>query len=144
MKIPKDAREVYLNEQGEPIAFCPKESVGITDIQRAQFYLLNKERLVQLAARAKEKGKDFGVICIDVDDPTFSEVVEALMPGHDWEQYRARGETPIARGVVPDDLLRAVVDSFYPAAVDEFSHAEVNILVCASGGCSVLHPKATP
>ena len=67
--IPRDAREVYCNEEGEPIAFCPKESIGLTDVMRAQFYLLNKERLAQLAKRAKEKGPTFGVICIDVCEP---------------------------------------------------------------------------
>jgi len=137
--IPRDAREVYCNEEGEPIAFCPKESIGLTDVMRAQFYLLNKERLAQLAKRAKEKGPTFGVICIDVSDRTFSEVVEELMPGHDWA---AEGPGPVARGVVPDVLLRSIAECFYPACLSEFSNTAINIMVCAAGGISVSHPEA--
>lgn len=41
MNTPPDAREVYCDEQGEPIAYCPKDSLGLTDIQRATFFRLN-------------------------------------------------------------------------------------------------------
>ncbi len=138
--IPRDAREVCVNEKGEPIAFIPKESIGLGDVARGQFYLLNRSRLLQLATRAKEKGREFGVICLDVDDKTFAEVVKELMPGEDWSVYRARGEKPVARGVVPDRLLRAIAEAFFPACLDEFSSQAINILVCAHGRCAVLHP----
>ena len=36
--IPKDAREVYTNEKGKPIAYCPRDGIGITDLQRIEFY----------------------------------------------------------------------------------------------------------
>lgn len=141
--IPRDAREVYLNERGEPIAYCPNESLGIADMERALFYHANEERLLQLAQRAEEKtqaeGVCYGVICIDVDDPTFLDIVEALIPGHDWQAYRDQGQRPCARGVLVDELLRALVDDFFPAAKEEFKNQQTNILVCASGGCSVFH-----
>ena len=140
-KIPKDAREVYCNEKGEPIAWCPKDSLGITDIERGQFYNLNKDRLSQLADRAKEKTKETrveqGVICIDVDDPSWTNLVDILMPGHDWDSYRSRGEKPVARGVVPRSLLALTVKEAYPAAGD-LVDGKVNILIFAGGGIAIF------
>ncbi len=115
--IPKDAREVYLNDKGEPIAFCPKESLSITDIERARFYALNEQRMLELLARAIEKGPEFVAICIDVDDPCWTEIVDALMPGYDWDSIRQRGEKPVARGVVPRDIVVWTVEHCYPAAL---------------------------
>lgn len=140
-QIPKDAREVYCNEKGEPIAFCPKDSVGITDFQRGEFYNLNKDRLSQLAEKAKaksiERGVRYGVICIDVDDPSWTPLVDILMPGHDWDSYRARGEKPVARGVVPNDLLAKTVKETYPAA-GELENDKVNICVFSAGGILIM------
>jgi hypothetical protein len=130
--IPKDAREVYCNEQGEPIAFCPKDSLGLTDIERARFYDLNKTRMKELLARANEKGEGWVAICIDVDDPTWTFVVDALMPGHNWDEYRQRGEKPVARGVVPRGVVVSTVEKMYPAALPV--PEEAFIAVFAAGG----------
>jgi hypothetical protein len=146
--IPKDAREVYCNEKGEPIAFCPVEGIGITDVERVKFFMLNEDRLRQLAKRARvksvEESEPQGVICIDVDDPTWTFLVDMLMPGHDWDIYRSRGEKPIARGVVPLGLIKDVVKELYPAG-DEFSSRDgvVNMAVFAAYGVSIFsdHPK---
>jgi len=110
MKPPKDAREVYVNESGEPIAYCPRDSLGITDIERRTFFELVKAdgSVTRLADRCREKGADaFVVIVIDVDDPAWTWLVDELMPGHDWDAYRRAGARPVARGVVP----REPVDS---------------------------------
>lgn len=145
-EIPKDAREVYCNERGEPIAWCPKDSLGLVDIQRAQFYGLNKTRLHELSRRAQEKSwqtEDVQcVVCIDVDDPVWTPLVDLLMPGHDWDAYRRRGETPVARGVVPLAPIKKTVDEVYPASSDAFSPNLVNVVVFAAGGASVFHHES--
>jgi hypothetical protein len=143
--IPKDAREVYCNEKGEPIAYCPKESIGITDLERAHFYGLNRERLEQLAARARDKTREsgvrYGVVCIDVDDRTWTPLVDILMPGHDWDAYRRRNEKPVARGVVPQELLVKTVESIYPAA-GKFPSDKVSICVFAAGGIAIMSSES--
>lgn len=146
--IPKDAREVYYNDKGEPIAWCPVDGIGLTDVERAQFFQLNEARLRQLAARARvksvEESEPQGVICIDVDDPTWTPLVDLLMPGRDWNAYRARGEKPVARGVVPLDLIETVAKERYPA-VGKFDSRDgvINMAVFASYGVSLFldHPK---
>ncbi len=134
--IPKDAREVYLDENGEPIAFCPKDGIGLTDIERVQFYGLNESRMQELLARAVQKGDGFVAICIAVDDPAWTWLVDALMPGHDWEQYRQRGEIPVARGVAPRDLVVETIEKCYPAALPVPDRAFVAVF--AAGGISVF------
>jgi len=140
--FPKDAREIYVDEKGDPIAFCPKNSLGLTDLERARFYLPNKARLDELAARAeqqtKDSGKRHGVICIDVDDRRWTWLVDMLMPGHDWDIYRARGEKPVARGIVPEALLSEVRKEMYSAA-DELATDRINICIFAAGGIMVVH-----
>lgn len=144
MSIPKDAREVYLNEKGEPIAFCPVDSIGLTDLHRAEFYGLNEERLAQLAEKARVKSVEtsvaYSVVCIDVDDKTWTPLVDALMPNHDWEQYRSRGERPVARGIVPRYLLADTIKSMYPAA-GKLTADAINICVFAAGGIAVIPHK---
>jgi hypothetical protein len=118
--IPKDAREVYVNDDGEPVAYLPKDGFGITDIQRWEFFQANRARLVELeqrsAQKAQEEGGAFCVVCIDVDDPAWTTLVDLLIPGHDWDAIRAQGQKPVARGVVPRSLIVAIVEEVFPAA----------------------------
>lgn len=136
--IPHDAREIYCNENGEPIAYCPKESFGATDVERALFYnAQDQASIARLERRAQEKTREAGeqqlVVCIDVDDPAWTFLVDMLMPGADWEQFRARGERPIARGVVPAGPLADIVAKTYPAA-GEVPLDKVSVLIFAAGG----------
>lgn len=146
-KIPADAREVYCNEQGEPIAYCPRDSIGITDLQRANFYNVNHTRLTQLAKRAREKTKDSDtlpkpwrniehcVVCIDVEDLIWNFLVNLLMPEYDWDAIRARGEHPIARGVVPLAIIENAINQIYPAAGSPIPEV-TNIAILAAGGAA--------
>jgi hypothetical protein len=142
-KVPRDAREVYLDDAGNPVAYCPVDGLGITDLQRAEFYMANRTRLDQLADRADEKTAETGVqqavVCIDVDDPTWAFVLDILMPGFDWEAVRDRGERPVARGVVPRQLIEDLVRECYPAGTADLAAAPgVCVAVLAAGGISVL------
>lgn len=139
MNVPRDAREVYVNKDGEPIAFCPKESIGLTDLRRAQFFTANKERLAQLEERAAEKGPDFAVVCIDVDDPTWTDLVEQLMPGQDWSAIRATGAAPVARGIVTREPIVTLVEALYPAAGDPPEGAFT--VVFAAGGATFFSAR---
>ncbi len=143
--IPKNAREVYCNEKGEPIAYCPVDSIGVSDLQRAQFYNLNEARLAELAVRARQKqddpefqGERFCVVCIDVDDPMWTWLVDILMPGFYWQGYRDRGERPVARGVIPlQPVLAQTIAEAYPAA-GELHDDAINIVVFAAGGIAII------
>jgi hypothetical protein len=42
---------------------------------------------------------DVVIVLLNVDDPNGAELAQTLMPGHNWQQYRDRGEVPFARGL---------------------------------------------
>lgn len=143
--IPKTAREVYYDAQGEPIAYCPEDGIGVTDLERGAFWSMqDKQRMRELAARARAKeadpayeGQRFVVVCIDVDDSGWRRLVDHLMPGADWQQYRDRGERPVARGVVPRDFIAKVIADLYPAA-GRLRDDVTNVVVFASGGIAIV------
>lgn len=142
MEIPKDARETYHDpETGEVIAYCPVDQIGLSDVLRAQVIQLNLDRLQELAQKLRSEGRQNShfVICIDVDDKTWTPLVNELMPGHDWEQYRSQGQVPMARGIVPWALLE-VVTEYMPYLQTDLKTitSDVTGLVCAAGGASVF------
>lgn len=69
--------------------------------ERHEMTQSSAERLAQMAHRAIHlKGlspDQFVMVCIKVDS-RWRWIVDQLMPGYDWQQFRDRGEEPIARG----------------------------------------------
>ncbi|HLC44397.1 MAG TPA: hypothetical protein VJK50_00940 [Patescibacteria group bacterium] len=113
---------------------------------REAFYQLNRERLQELAHKAltarRLKPDEFLIVCIEADDPEWKDLVDLLMPNHNWQQYRDRGEKPIARGsVVPGvrEYLREVVPDIADALYEELPEGVVRAVIMASGGASVYH-----
>ena len=113
--------------------------------EREAFYRLNEVRLGELAHRAIQRGMkpdEFVTVCIDVDDPSWTDLVEVLMPGHDWDAYRARGEKPVARGTVRADIteyLCEVVPNIAPALTRDLPPGKARCIVMGNGGASVYH-----
>lgn len=118
---------------------------------RDRFFNLNKERLEHLAFKAIKKGftpDEFITVAIDVDDPRWKEVVETVMPGHDWQVIRDRGEKPVAGGTVLGDgvinfLCQACPD-IAQALTNELPQGVVRGVVMSEDGASVYHIKPLP
>lgn len=65
-------------------------------------YLLNLDVVERFAKRMKEREltpAEVVIVMIMVDDPNGRPIVDALMPGHDWEAIRRTGALPVARGL---------------------------------------------
>lgn len=58
----------------------------------------NAERLAHFADRARGRD-DVCFVLLDADDTRGAALADVLMPGHDWQAYRGRGEKPVARGL---------------------------------------------
>jgi hypothetical protein len=52
------------------------------------------------------------IVVLNVDDPYGGSLAEVLMPGHDWQQYRDRGEMPCARGLAERSGIQDALDVF--------------------------------
>lgn len=76
--------------------------------KRHEIMLANHARLTEMARKAIQANGltplEFVMTCIQVDDARWRGIVDALMPGYDWQQYRDRGEEPIARGSAMSSL----------------------------------------
>ncbi|MCL4390499.1 MAG: hypothetical protein M1484_00205 [Patescibacteria group bacterium] len=121
---------------------------------RDRFFQPQRERLEHMADRAVRKGlsrEEFVAVAIDVDDPAWTEVVEALMPdvpGSHWQEFRDKGETPVARGTARAEVLieylSSVVPDITPALKSELPAGMVRAIVMADGGASVYYIEPIP
>jgi hypothetical protein len=76
------------------------------------------DRVRHFTRRIMELGKDpadVSIVLLNVDDPLGGPIADSLMPGHDWQQYRDRGEVPFARGLAGREGMQSVLDEFSPA-----------------------------
>ena len=63
----------------------------------------NADRVVHFTQRIRDRELSptaVVIVLLNVDDPYGGILAEALMPGHNWQQFRDRGEVPYARGLV--------------------------------------------
>lgn len=111
---------------------------------RHEIFEGSAERLSEMATRAihtlKCDPNNTAMVAIHVDDPAWADLAEALMPGHDWQQYRDRGELPIARGTVTWTTVAficAAVPALNPALSTPPPDKHLYAFVMASGGASL-------
>lgn len=87
----------------------------------------NAERVEHFAARAQ--GRDnVCFVLLDVDDPRGAVLADKLMPGHDWQQYRDRGEKPLARGLATFDGMVHVLEGIEEGLASAWMHCGDNDL----------------
>jgi hypothetical protein len=81
---------------------------------RDQIFYKNRDRLCELASRAVfVHGKDpekVAVVAVQVDDPFWGHLADALMPEADWGAIRAQGMEPLARGSVEWSTVEVICD----------------------------------
>jgi len=86
---------------------------------------MNADRVSHFKSRLEERGmsaRDAVITVINVDDAQGAVLAEALMPGHDWQAYRNRGEVPFARGLATREGVQGFLD-----AIDEDASAKLRI-----------------
>ena len=80
------------------------------------------DRVAHFTRRIKERGlspSGVVIVLLRVDDPHGGMLAEALMPGHNWQEYRDRGEIPFARGLAGREGIQEVLDLFDKEAGDK-------------------------
>lgn len=104
-----------------------------------------------MASRAQARGlklDEFVAVCIEVDDPDWRDLVEHLMPGKEaeWESWRRRGTTPIARGtILKNGFIEPLAEDFPALAADMRTAPPVGCfhVVVLSRGASFTWVRAT-
>jgi len=96
------------------------------------------DRAKHFARRVRELGRrpsEVVITMLNVDDPHGGAVADLLMPGHDWQQYRDRGEVPFARGLAGRDGIQDILDELDPLEGQKLREAwAVNVVVVMDHG----------
>lgn len=100
------------------------------------------DRVSHFARRIAELGRnpaDVMIVVLDVDDPAGGALAEVLMPAHDWQAYRDRGEVPFARGLAEREPIQMFLREYdAQAAGDLAAIAGVAVLVMDFGTTEVF------
>jgi hypothetical protein len=101
----------------------------------------NAERVEHFERRMVERGDDptkVVIVVLDVDDVHGAALADALMPGHDWQAYRDRGERPIARGLAGREGITGAIEQIDPSAAAQLRGIAGPAVVCVSSEAVIV------
>lgn len=78
--------------------------------------------------------EDCVIVILDVDDIHGGPLANELMPGHNWQQIRDSGQTPIARGLAGREGIQEVVDSISKRVGDAMRELHETVVVIMTAG----------
>jgi hypothetical protein len=103
---------------------------------------LNADRVAHFKLRLSERGMTASqavIVLLNVDDVHGGPLADALMPGHDWQEIRDRGEVPFARGLAMRDGILDAIGTFDEEAATKLKGmAEVAVVVVDRGVAEVF------
>ncbi len=76
---------------------------------------LNAERVAHFKNRLVERGmtaEQAVIVLLNVDDFHGGSIAEMLMPEHNWQEFRDRGEVPFARGLAMREGIQEALATF--------------------------------
>jgi hypothetical protein len=118
--------------------------------ERHAMMQVSAERLAQLAHRALYvrglKHDQFVMTCIKVDS-RWRWIVDKLMPGYDWQEFRDRGEEPVARGSAMWPLCEVVAEelpNLKDALMEIPAAGRVKVIALDDGGGTVYEIVPKP
>lgn len=125
----------------DPVAVAMIQTVGKHNCKR--MFELNADRVAHFKQRISDRGmspSDALIVLINVDDPNGGRLAASLMPGHSWQEYRDRGETPIARGLAMRPGIDEVIGDFDKAAADKLKAMTGVAVVIVDHGVAEVFP----
>jgi hypothetical protein len=139
----------YVKEiNGELVLIDPVAEALIDAIGKDNCFKTMKgqlERVQHFRKRMSELQKDpkeVVIVLINVDAPFGKDLAEALMPGHDWQQYRDQDQIPFARGLAMKESVAKYVKNFDEQVYDlMISSNDETVLVIDHGTAMAFHLK---
>lgn len=101
----------------------------------------NADRVAHFRNRVVQLGrspKDTVIVVANVDDTAGGILADALMPGFSWDEIRARGEIPFARGLAARDGVLEFVKKVDPDLVIDDNPKQVQVVVVDHGTCEIF------
>ncbi len=100
-------------------------------------YLAQLDKINHFKNRITEKELDPQSVVINiihVDARYGFEIAEMLMPGHDWQQYRDKGEEPFASGISLKEGIIEIIATFDKEAAEKLKQMkEIPVVVINYG-----------
>lgn len=134
--------EAYVtqDENGQPILVDPQAHGVMLAIGKHycdNILKMNEDRVAHLRERARQLGKsphEAVIVLVNADDPHGAVLADILMPGHDWNQFRAIGKIPFARGLAGRQGVIDFIKAFEPSAeIPDPDSADVQVVVIDHG-----------
>ncbi len=103
---------------------------------------LNTDRVAHFKNRLAERGMTADqavIVLLNVDDVHGGPLADALMPGHNWQEIRDRGEIPFARGLAMREGIQGALGAFDKEAAEKLqSMTDIAVVVVDRGVAEVF------
>jgi len=103
---------------------------------------LNADRVKHFKNRLAERGMTADqavIVLLNVDDVHGGPLADALMPGHNWQEIRDRGEIPFARGLAMREGIQGALDTFDKEAAEKLQGmTDIAVVVVDRGVAEVF------
>ena len=103
---------------------------------------MNADRVEHFKRRLTERGMtpdQAVIVLLNVDDVHGGPLADALMPGHNWQEIRDKGEVPFARGLAMRDGIQEALGAFDKDAATKLqSISDVAVVVVDHGVAEVF------
>lgn len=103
---------------------------------------LNADRVEHFKRRLTERGMtpdQAVIVLLNVDDVHGGPLADVLMPGHNWQEIRDKGEVPSARGLAMRDGIQEALGAFDKDAATKLqSMSDVAVVVVDHGVAEVF------
>lgn len=104
---------------------------------------LNADRVAHFKRRLKDRNMTAAeavIVVINVDDIHGGPLANTLMPGHNWQEFRDRGEIPFARGLAMRDGIQEYLEHFDCEAAAKLKDMTNVAVVVVDRGVAEIFP----
>jgi hypothetical protein len=128
----------YVDENGvlhDPVALAIVHAVERENCRQMLMGAF-RERVDHFRSRIYERGQspsEVVIVMLNVNDPRGAQLAGVLMPDHDWDAYRARGEVPYARGLAERSGIQGLLDDVDAEQAERLRSAHVAIFMIDRG-----------
>lgn len=124
----------------DPVAFSVINAIA--KLKCEDTLQLNRDRVEHFKRRLAERemtADQVVIVLLNVDDVNGGQLAEGLMPGHNWQEIRDRGEIPFARGLAMREGIEGALDIFDEEAATKLrGMTDVAVVVVDHGVAEVF------
>lgn len=125
----------------DPVAVAVFQAVEKHNCQKT--LELNTDRVAHFKQRLADRGLTAAqavIVLLNVDDVHGGPLAEVLMPEHDWQEIRDRGEVPFARGLATREGIQEALATFDKDAAEKLQGMTEVVVVVVDHGVADIFP----